>query len=91
MQPGLAQGSGCRTCRTLSHHTGQTVKVWCFKADGGLWALSRDASGANLPADLGPWTLHQEAELKGEAQDERQAIQLIEEHGFCCFRSETQA
>jgi len=67
------------------------VDFWCFKADGGLWALTGDASGANLPVELGPWTLHQQAELKGDAQDERQAIQLIEEHGFCCFRSETQA
>jgi hypothetical protein len=66
---------------------GEPVEVWCFKAAGGLWALSRDASGANLPTELGPWSFHQTAELHGLADDEREAIELIEEHGFCCFRS----
>jgi hypothetical protein len=64
------------------------VEVWCFKAAGGLWALSGDASGANLPAGLGPWCFHQIADLQGEADDEREAIELIEEHEFCCFQSE---
>jgi hypothetical protein len=67
------------------------MEVWCFKAAGGLWALTRDDSGANLPPELGPWEFHQAAELGGEAEDEREAIGLIEQHGFCCFRSEPAA
>lgn len=61
------------------------MKVWCFKADGDLWALTDAPDGARLPAELGSWRLHREVELTGDAEDEREAIKLISAHGFCCF------
>jgi hypothetical protein len=64
------------------------VKVWCFKATSGLWALTGESSGARLPEDLGPWTLHRAVDLLGTADDEREAITLIEADGYCCFRDE---
>ena len=64
------------------------MKVWCFRSVAAGWALTNDPAGLKLPNELGPWTLHKEAELAGNAADERQAIELIGKHGFCCFRSE---
>jgi hypothetical protein len=61
------------------------VKVWCFKSGDELWALTGERSGAQLPAHLGPWNLHKEVEMFGDADDEREAMGLIEKHGFCCF------
>ncbi len=49
------------------------MKVWCFKSDDNLWALTGEASGAQLPAVLGPWNLHKEAELHESVDDEREA------------------
>lgn len=67
-------------------HTREVVvKVWCFKSGDQLWALTGESSGAQLPAHLGRWSLHKAVELSGDADDERQAIELIEAHGFCCF------
>lgn len=64
------------------------MKVWCFKATSGLWALTGESSGAKLPEHFGPWTLHREVDLPGTAEDGREAITLIEAHGYCCFRGE---
>ena len=61
------------------------MQVWCFVGAGGLWALSGEESGACLPDHLGPWTFLKIATLDGGEQDEREALALIGEHGFCCF------
>jgi hypothetical protein len=67
------------------------MKVWCFKSGGELWALTDEGDGSKLPTHLGPWNLHLEVDLSGDSADEREAIRLIELHGFCCFRSEARA
>lgn len=61
------------------------MKVRCFRFEDQLWALTGESSGVYLPGHLGSWCLHKEVELTGDADDEREAIQLIEAHGFCCF------
>jgi hypothetical protein len=65
------------------------MKVWCFKSDAAGWALTDEPAGLKLPEEFGPWILHKQAELAGDAADEREAIELIGRHGYCCFRSET--
>jgi len=61
------------------------LKVWLFAGAGELHALSCDGEGTNLPEDLGPWEMLRAVELQDDAPDEREAISLIGEHGFCCF------
>ena len=63
------------------------MQVWCFVNATGLWALSGDAGGVNLPIDLGPWKFRKVTVLTGEADDERQAEALLTEHGYCCFEA----
>lgn len=61
------------------------MKVWLFAGAGDLRALTCDGEGANLPEDFGPWAIVRAVELLDDAPDEREAIALIGEHGFCCF------
>jgi hypothetical protein len=61
------------------------VNVWLFTGADGLSALTIDGEGANLPAELGPWTKVRAIELHNDGPDEQEAIALIGEHGFCCF------
>lgn len=62
------------------------MNTWLYSGAGKLWALTRDHDGANLPDHLGPWEWVRFVILHGEDNDERDAIALIEEHGFCCFK-----
>lgn len=61
------------------------MDVWLYSAPEKLWALTNDSEGGNLPDDLGPWVPVRPVVLREDASDEQQAIQLIAEHGFCCF------
>jgi hypothetical protein len=61
------------------------MDVWLYEGAKGLYALARDEDGANLPLDLGPWTKRQSVTLSHDPFDEREAITLIETHGYCCF------
>jgi hypothetical protein len=61
------------------------VNVWLFTGADWLSALTIDGEGANLPAELGPWTKVRAIELHNDGPDEQEAIALIGEHGFCCF------
>ena len=60
------------------------IPVWCF-AGRDMWALTDDEAGHGLPADLGPWTFRKRLTLDGASPDEAEALQLIRDHGFCCF------
>lgn len=62
------------------------MDVWCFIGADGLWALSAQRSGGNLPAEHGPWTFLKAAVLTGSGDDEREAEATLREHGYCCFR-----
>ena len=64
--------------------TDDAVPVWCF-AGQEMWALTGDETGHGLPADLGPWTFRKRLTLDGSNPDEAEALQLIRDHGFCCF------
>ena len=61
------------------------MRVWCFEGSGGLWALTSDEAGGNLPIEHSPWRAHKAIDLTGNGADEEEAEQLIREHGFCCF------
>ena len=67
------------------------MQVWCFVDANSLWALSGDEAGASLPEDLGPWTFLKVAKLEGVENDEREAADLIAEHGYCCFNAATES
>ncbi len=58
--------------------------IWCF-AGPEMWALTDDETGQVLPADLGPWVLRKSMAMTGSDPDEAEALDLIREHGFCCF------
>ena len=61
------------------------MQVWRFSGADGRGALTNDEQGAKLPADLGPWRRASTLTLLHEQADEREAMCLIAEHGFCCF------
>jgi hypothetical protein len=46
--------------------------VWCYVGANGLWALSGDEAGANLPSEHGPWTFLKSVTLTGREEDERE-------------------
>jgi hypothetical protein len=50
----------------------------------GLWALTADRTGSNLPPEQAPW-LQRSIALTGLQPDEQEAEALIREFGFCCF------
>lgn len=64
--------------------TGGGVPVWCYAGED-IWALTGDAGGSALPTELGPWVLRKMLTITGSDPDEAEALQLIREHGFCCF------
>jgi hypothetical protein len=61
------------------------MNLWLYSGSGSLRALTNDSEGANLPSDLGPWTLERAVWLQGDAPDEQEAMGLVEQHGYCCF------
>jgi hypothetical protein len=61
------------------------MDLWLYTGPGALRALTNEPAGANLPADLGPWGLVRFVRFEGSAPDEREAIALVQEHGYCCF------
>jgi hypothetical protein len=67
------------------------MDVWCFVGSGGLWALTEDETGSNLPEDQGPWTFIRASRLTGDADDEREAESLIRQYGYCCFHARSDA
>jgi hypothetical protein len=62
------------------------MEVWCFVGFDGLWGLSSQRSGENLPEEHGPWKFLKTANLTGSCEDELAAQASIEQFGFCCFR-----
>lgn len=62
------------------------MDVCCFIGADGLWALSDQRSGENLPAEHGPWTFLKTATLTGSDDEEREAEAMIREQGYCCFQ-----
>jgi len=60
--------------------------VWHYQSRNRLHALTPDEHGGNLPNDLGLWTLRGSVTLIGEASDEHEAISLVTEYGYCCFK-----
>ncbi len=62
--------------------------VWLFAAPGQLCALSDDEEGSCLPAALGPWERLRSVSFDGIDDDERKAIGIIRQHGYCCFEVE---
>ena len=63
----------------------RVMDVWLYSGANGLYALTRDQDAANLPHDLGPWTALRATTLSVASTDEAEAMELIKEHGFCCF------
>ncbi len=61
------------------------MNVWLFTGADRLRALTRDQDGSNLPDDFGPWAMVRPVALDGDGADEKEAINLIGEHGYCCF------
>ncbi len=61
------------------------MDAWLFSGPDRLHALTIDEQGDNLPAELGPWTPVRRYALDATAADEKDAISLICEHGYCCF------
>lgn len=61
------------------------MEVWLFAGADPKYALSCERDGANLPTDRGPWRLIRSATLCSDMPDEKRAIELITEYGFCCF------
>lgn len=61
------------------------MDAWLFSSADKLYALAGDDAGADLPAELGPWIRTRHVTLQADVSDERTAISLIREHGFCCF------
>lgn len=62
------------------------IAVWLYTATSGLHALTSDEDGANLPDELGPWALDRAVKLQTSMADEQEAIMLVVQHGYCCFR-----
>lgn len=60
--------------------------VWIYAGPAGLFALAAEADGSGLPLEQGPWKLVRGHYFGGKDPDEAQAIALIEQHGFCCFK-----
>lgn len=62
------------------------MQVHIFKADGRVFGVTEDASGANLPSGLGVWTAFKSLELnKGIKQpgiDVDECLDDIERYGF---------
>lgn len=61
------------------------MNVWHYQSRDRLYALTADKDGSDLPDELGPWVLQGSVTLLGQVDDEREAILLITEHGYCCF------
>jgi hypothetical protein len=61
------------------------MDVWLYRGPDRLRALTIEPLGGNLPDDLGPWALVRPFTLHAGAPDEREAIELVEAHGYCCF------
>lgn len=61
------------------------MEVWLYSNGTELYALTGDSDGSNLPAHLGPWSKRQSVTLCALDADEQKAIELITEHGYCCF------
>ena len=61
------------------------MDVWHYQSRDRLYALTVAEDGSNLREDLGPWMLRGPVTLLDQAEDEREAISLITEHGYCCF------
>jgi len=61
------------------------MDAWLFSNSDRLHALTIDERGDNLPAGLGPWIPVRCYSLDATASDEREAIALLDEHGYCCF------
>ncbi len=61
------------------------MEVWLFVGADGLHALTGREDGSNLPSDLGPWKPRRAVELDSAEPDDSRAIELIAEHGYCCF------
>ncbi len=74
-----------QTCRRPFYKESLRMDVWHYKGRDDLHALTSDEDGANLPAELGPWTLVGVAELLDRGEDEQDAALLVNEHGYCCF------
>ncbi|MCC2979046.1 hypothetical protein [Sphingomonas sp. IC4-52] len=62
------------------------MTVWLHSNAEKLYALTADEKGASLPSDLGPWEALRSLSISDEAEDEAEALMLIQEHGYCCFK-----
>ena len=61
--------------------------VHIFRGPGRVFGLTGDATGANLPSRLAPWTTFKSIELSREGEptagvDTNECLEDIEEHGF---------
>lgn len=61
------------------------MRVSLFSGAKAMHALTREMNGANLPGHLGPWKQLRSVRLCGDLPDEKRAIELVTEYGFCCF------
>ncbi len=61
------------------------MQAWLFKGVNGYLALSAERTGAELPAEHGPWRVLRHVTLDHDDPDEEEARTLIREHGYCCF------
>jgi hypothetical protein len=50
-----------------------------------MLALTGDVGGSSLPPLDGPWHFIKTATLGRDNDDERHAVGLIGQYGFCCF------
>ncbi|RYF19575.1 MAG: hypothetical protein EOO77_09850 [Oxalobacteraceae bacterium] len=62
------------------------MDVWHYQNRDRLYALTANKDGSNLADELRPWVLRGSVTLLGQADDEREAISLITEHGYCYFK-----
>ena len=63
------------------------MRVYVFKGKVGIYGFTEDKSGANLPAEHGPWSAFKEIDLKPGEQPRiavisDEALDNIAKHGF---------